>query len=81
MASETMITFKLTAGQHECIELAYESDKTVGDYIEDLSSLYEEASDKFKLVFKGKVLTWKETAEKAKLSGGTVMVVINTAKK
>jgi hypothetical protein len=78
---EEMIKFKLTTGQQECVELAYEAERTVGQYVEDLAELYDAPAEDFKLVFKGKILTWKDTAAKLKLQGGTVMVVLNTVKK
>ena len=35
-----MVKFKVTTGQQEVIELAYEPTKTLFDYIDDLSELY-----------------------------------------
>lgn len=81
MSGEGMIKFKLTTGHQDCIELAYEPKKTVGEYIEDLASLYDAEPDNFKLVFKGKILVWKDKAEGVRLKDGTVMVVLNNAKK
>lgn len=54
-----MITFKLTAGPQESIELAYEPNKTVAEYVDDLADLYDSSPDNIKLVFKGKILNWK----------------------
>lgn len=76
-----MIKFKRTQGALECIELAFEPEQTVQQYVEDLADLYDVQPDEIKLVFKGKVLSWKSTAESAKLKEGTVMVVINSNKK
>jgi len=63
------------------LELAYEENKTIGEYIDDLAELFDEQADNFKLVFKGKILTWKQKASEVKLANGTVMVVINNVKK
>ena len=76
-----MVKFKVTTGQQEVIELAYEPTKTLFDYIDDLSELYDTPPESFKLVNKGKVLAGKSTAAEAKLREGTVMVVINAVKK
>lgn len=38
---ESMIQFKLTSGHHEGIELAYEPEKTVAQYVDDLAELYD----------------------------------------
>ncbi len=76
-----MIRFKLTSGQQEVVELAYEAGKSMYDYAEDLASLFDCEADNIKLVFKGKVLTGKVSAQEAKLKEGTVMVVLNTVKK
>jgi hypothetical protein len=46
-----------------------------------LAELYDESPDNFKLVFKGKILTWKQKASELKLANGTVMVVLNNVKK
>jgi hypothetical protein len=43
--------------------------------------LFDVEVDSIKLVFKGKILNDSYTAAGAKLSGGTVMVVINQVKK
>jgi hypothetical protein len=53
----------------------------VAEYIDDLSELFDSAPENFKLVFKGKILTWKQNAQECKLNGATVMVVINNVKK
>ena len=76
-----MIKFKRTQGNSDPIELAYEANRTAEDYITDLADLFDAEPTEIKLVFKGKILNWKTTAEAAKLSGGTVMVVVNSAKK
>lgn len=76
-----MIKFKCTSGNLDPIELAYETTKTIEEYINDISELFDVEATNIKLVFKGKVLNWKTTAENQKLSNGTVMVVINTNKK
>lgn len=76
-----MIKFKCTSGALEPIELAFQINKTVEDYINDLAELFDVETQNIKCVFKGKVLNWKTTAENAKLKNGTVMVVINTTKK
>lgn len=81
MEGDPMITFKLTSGHQETVDLAYEPNKTVAEYIDDLADLYDASVDNVKLVFKGKILNWKETAEKLKLKAGTVMVVLNNFKK
>ena len=33
------------------------------------------------MVFKGKILTWKQNAAEVKIKNGTVMVVVNSSKK
>lgn len=38
---DPMIKFKMTGGHQEGIELAYEANKTVAQYVEDLSELYD----------------------------------------
>jgi len=76
-----MVKFKLTTGQQEEIELAYEPTKPLFDYLDDLAELYDCPPDSFKLVHKGKVLAGKTTAQEAKISQGTVMVVMNAVKK
>ena len=81
MSEVAMIKFKLTGGSQETVELAYEEKRTVGEYLEDLGELFDSPAENFKMVFKGKILTWKVTAEQAKLKHGTVMVVLNTVGK
>ena len=76
-----MIKFKFTGGQQETVELAYQPQKAMSEYIEDLASLYDSQPEDFKLVFKGKILSWKDKAEGLKLKNGTVMVVLNHVKK
>ena len=75
-----MIKFKRTEGQQECIELAYEPDKTVTEYCDDLSELFDCEAHEVKLVHKGKILAGKVNAEGAKISSATVMVVISQKK-
>ena len=36
-----LIKFKRTQGAHECIELAYEPQKSLGEYQEDLADLFD----------------------------------------
>ena len=81
MSEVAMIKFKLTTSETQIIELAYEEGKTMGEYVDDLSELFDLPSDTIKLVFKGKILTWKQKAKDSKLENGTVMVVVNTVKK
>lgn len=76
-----MINFKRTQGSQQAIELAFEPQRTVEDYTADLADLYDAEPTDIKLVFKGKILAGKVTAGAAKLEGGTVMVVVNSAKK
>jgi hypothetical protein len=59
---EAMIKFKLTTGSQDTIELAYEPTKSMFDYLDDLAELYDTETENFKLVFKGKILTGKQTA-------------------
>ena len=49
--------------------------------MEDLGELFDVAVEDVKLVFKGKILNWKTTAEQAKIKSGTVMVVLSKTKK
>jgi hypothetical protein len=58
----SLIKFKLTTGQYYVIELAYEPNKTLFEYINDLSALYDTLPESIKLVYKGKVLTAEMTA-------------------
>lgn len=76
-----MINFKRTQGNQQAIELAFEPERTVEDYIVDLADLYDSDPTDVKLVFKGKILPLKATAGTAKLQGATVMVVVNNIKK
>ncbi len=76
-----MIKFKRTQGNKQTIELAYEANRTVGEYTSDLADLFDAEQTDIKLVSKGKILNFKTTAQNAKLSGETVMVVINISKK
>lgn len=62
-----MIKFKRTQGAQEVIELVYEPTKTVGQYLEDMADLYDCPIETIKLIFKGKILAYAETAEKAKI--------------
>ena len=43
--------------------------------------MFDVEAEDFKLVFKGKILTWKQNAEEVKIKNGTVMVVVNSSKK
>jgi aspartate 1-decarboxylase len=56
-----MIKFKRTQGNEDPIELAYEGNRTIEDYIVDLADLYDAEQTDIKLVFKGKILNWKTT--------------------
>ena len=76
-----MISFKRTQGSQQAIELAYEAHRSIEDYTADLADLYDADPADIKLVFKGKILGGKATAEGARLEGGTVMVVVNSVKK
>lgn len=76
-----MIKFKRTTGSMEAIELAYEPAKTIAEYLQDMEELFDAPTDTIKLIFKGKILTAKQTAAEAKLKEGSVMVVINQVKK
>ena len=78
---ESMIKFKFTTGTRDIIELAYESKKTIEAYIQDLAELYDAEPQQFKLVSKGKILNWKDSAEQTKINQSTVMVVLNNHKK
>lgn len=51
------------------------------EYTTDLAELFDAELTDIKVVFKGKILNFKTTAENAKLQGATVMVVINSTKK
>lgn len=51
------------------------------EYTTDLADLFDAELTDIKVVFKGKILNFKTTAENAKLQGATVMVVINSTKK
>lgn len=64
---EAMIHFKRTQGAQEVIDLVYEPSKTVGEYLSDMSDLYDCPSESIKLIYKGKILAYGETAEKAKI--------------
>lgn len=46
-----------------------------------MGELFDADPTDIKLVYKGKILNWKTSAEATKLSGATVMVVINPPKK
>ena len=63
-----MVKFKVTTGQQEVIELAYEPTKTLFDYIDDLSELYDTPPESFKLVNKGRF--WPARAQLPRLSFG-----------
>ena len=76
-----MINFKRTQGSQQAIELAFEPERTVEDYLADLADLYDSEPTDIKLVFKGKILALKATAASTKLEGATVMVVVNSLKK
>jgi len=41
MEGNFMIKFKRTQGTQEVIELAYEPNKTVGEYLDDMADLYD----------------------------------------
>jgi hypothetical protein len=46
-----------------------------------MEELFDAPTETIKLIFKGKILTSKQTAAEAKLKEGSVMVVINQVKK